>query len=69
MIKQGWKLFPLALFSLKVLKSCQLQTIKVFSQHLNARFRYCNIVSLRNLDISMPHLITKQMCRCVHFCH
>lgn len=69
MIKQGRKLFPLALFFLKVLKSCRLQTVKVLSQHLNACFRYCNIIPLRNLDISMPHLIAKQVCRRIHFCH
>ena len=69
MIKQGRKLFPLAPFFLEVLKSCQLQTVKILSQYLNARFRYRNILPLRNLDISMPHFITKQVCMRIHFRH
>ena len=44
MIKQGRKLFPLAPFFLEVLKSCQLQTVKILSQYLNARFRYRGVV-------------------------
>ena len=46
-----------------------LKHIQVVLKYFQSTLGNCNVVFLRYMDVSVPHLIAEQVRWCVHFCH
>ena len=44
-----------------------LQLIQFVPQDVNTTLRYCEVVTLRHMNISMSHLVAQQVCGRIHF--
>ena len=47
----------------------KLQLAQIVPQNVNACFGNCDVITLGDMDVSMSHLITEQVCGRVHFSH